>query len=287
MQYQRVSPLFHQWADTRLAYGLNFATSEEAQSFAQAIDAALIKLGARFPLLFFVQNLRLNPAHQSFLLQQKFNRQRQCRCTTRMDTRGDLRGRLCRQRAEAEEATALQTTYRRHRWSQRRIFRVSLQSAPEEKCLPSQDLLRPCPCQALLPRAMLQSQGPISTRQRRRFWRRFGARSTLQSERFSKRLRGRTEVEAAAAAKQLCHHHRNEIESETSAKGWGRGKRKKCFGVCGGFNGCCASPLLVAAAVAANGAAVFQQSAREECSCQVARKTLLQVAECEVFVAFA
>jgi uncharacterized membrane protein YgcG len=44
MKYQRVTNLFHQWSDTRLSYGLNFASIEEAQAFAQAVDAALLKL---------------------------------------------------------------------------------------------------------------------------------------------------------------------------------------------------------------------------------------------------
>lgn len=44
MKYQRVTNLFHQWSDTRLSYGLNFASLEEAQGFSQGVDAALLKL---------------------------------------------------------------------------------------------------------------------------------------------------------------------------------------------------------------------------------------------------
>jgi len=54
MKCQRVSPLFLQWSDTRLSYGLNFASLEEAQSFSQAVDAALLKLGqCSFSFLLF------------------------------------------------------------------------------------------------------------------------------------------------------------------------------------------------------------------------------------------
>lgn len=44
--YQQVTPLFHQWSDTLFSYGVNFATLEEAQGFAQAVDAAVLHMGA-------------------------------------------------------------------------------------------------------------------------------------------------------------------------------------------------------------------------------------------------
>lgn len=44
--YQQVTPLFHQWSDTLFSYGVNFATLEEAQRFAQAVDAAVLHMTA-------------------------------------------------------------------------------------------------------------------------------------------------------------------------------------------------------------------------------------------------
>lgn len=43
--YQQVTPLFHQWSDTMFSYGVYFATHDEAQRFAQAVDAAILHLG--------------------------------------------------------------------------------------------------------------------------------------------------------------------------------------------------------------------------------------------------
>eukprot|EP01120_Amphizonella_sp_Union-15-10_P001120 TRINITY_DN1117_c0_g2_i1.p1 TRINITY_DN1117_c0_g2~~TRINITY_DN1117_c0_g2_i1.p1 ORF type:complete len:147 (-),score=18.27 TRINITY_DN1117_c0_g2_i1:1-441(-) len=44
MPYQRASENFHQWTDSRNSYGLNFATQEEAQVFAECIDECLKQL---------------------------------------------------------------------------------------------------------------------------------------------------------------------------------------------------------------------------------------------------
>ena len=44
--YQQVTPVFHQWSDTLFSYGVNFATLEEAQGFAQAVDAAVLHMSA-------------------------------------------------------------------------------------------------------------------------------------------------------------------------------------------------------------------------------------------------
>eukprot|EP01088_Endostelium_zonatum_P012201 TRINITY_DN26387_c0_g1_i1.p1 TRINITY_DN26387_c0_g1~~TRINITY_DN26387_c0_g1_i1.p1 ORF type:complete len:357 (-),score=77.38 TRINITY_DN26387_c0_g1_i1:58-1128(-) len=42
--YQKATELFHQWADSRNAYGLNFATIKEASDFAEAIQSSLTNL---------------------------------------------------------------------------------------------------------------------------------------------------------------------------------------------------------------------------------------------------
>ncbi|KAL6071030.1 WH1 domain-containing protein [Balamuthia mandrillaris] len=42
--YQKASDTFHQWSDNRYAYGLNFASKQEANTFASAIYAAIEKL---------------------------------------------------------------------------------------------------------------------------------------------------------------------------------------------------------------------------------------------------
>ena len=44
VDYQQVTPVFHQWSDTMYSYGLNFATKEEAQDFAQAVDSAILNM---------------------------------------------------------------------------------------------------------------------------------------------------------------------------------------------------------------------------------------------------
>jgi len=44
VDYQQVTPVFHQWSDTMFSYGVNFASVKEAQDFAQAIDAALLNM---------------------------------------------------------------------------------------------------------------------------------------------------------------------------------------------------------------------------------------------------
>ena len=44
VDYQQVTPVFHQWSDTMFSYGVNFASTKEAQDFAQAVDAALLDM---------------------------------------------------------------------------------------------------------------------------------------------------------------------------------------------------------------------------------------------------
>jgi len=41
LKYNQATPTFHQWRDSRQVYGLNFGSREEADSFAQAMFAAL------------------------------------------------------------------------------------------------------------------------------------------------------------------------------------------------------------------------------------------------------
>jgi signal transduction histidine kinase len=45
MKYQVVSEMFHQFADVRNAYGLNFASSAEASAFSAAVLAAIKEVG--------------------------------------------------------------------------------------------------------------------------------------------------------------------------------------------------------------------------------------------------
>eukprot|EP00727_Mastigamoeba_balamuthi_P013815 m51a1_g9056 putative ena vasp-like protein isoform x2 (285) ;mRNA; f:59630-61200 len=47
LKYQRASSMFHQWSDARFAYGLNFASLEEAESFASAVESAANKSRTR------------------------------------------------------------------------------------------------------------------------------------------------------------------------------------------------------------------------------------------------
>jgi hypothetical protein len=42
--YQKASDLFHQWTDTRNSYGLNFASRQEADSFAATVTECINKL---------------------------------------------------------------------------------------------------------------------------------------------------------------------------------------------------------------------------------------------------
>ena len=42
--YTRASETFHQWADNRLVYGLNFASKEEAESFGASFEQTLQRL---------------------------------------------------------------------------------------------------------------------------------------------------------------------------------------------------------------------------------------------------
>jgi len=49
INYAKASETFHQWSDARSAYGLNFATKEDAANFHAAITAAIQKLNAAAP----------------------------------------------------------------------------------------------------------------------------------------------------------------------------------------------------------------------------------------------
>ena len=46
-KYNQATPTFHQWRDSRQVYGLNFGSKEEADSFAQAMFAALDILSSK------------------------------------------------------------------------------------------------------------------------------------------------------------------------------------------------------------------------------------------------
>jgi len=48
LKYNQATPTFHQWRDNRQVYGLNFSSKEEADSFAQAMFAALELLTSQF-----------------------------------------------------------------------------------------------------------------------------------------------------------------------------------------------------------------------------------------------
>lgn len=44
LKYNEATPTFHQWRDQRQVYGLNFPSKEDAQTFGQAVSAALENL---------------------------------------------------------------------------------------------------------------------------------------------------------------------------------------------------------------------------------------------------
>ena len=64
LKYNEATPTFHQWRDQRQVYGLNFPSKEDAQTFGQAVSAALenLRSGATGMLLTSLlhQNLRLS-----------------------------------------------------------------------------------------------------------------------------------------------------------------------------------------------------------------------------------
>ena len=41
LKYNRATPTFHQWRDNRQVYGLNFASKDDADNFAQAMLSSL------------------------------------------------------------------------------------------------------------------------------------------------------------------------------------------------------------------------------------------------------
>jgi hypothetical protein len=43
-QYTRASETFHQWSDSRLIYGLNFGTKEEAETFGSGFESIVQRL---------------------------------------------------------------------------------------------------------------------------------------------------------------------------------------------------------------------------------------------------
>ncbi|ESO96439.1 hypothetical protein LOTGIDRAFT_214569 [Lottia gigantea] len=48
LKYNQATPTFHQWRDSRNVYGLNFASKEEAEQFAQTMLTALETLNSKF-----------------------------------------------------------------------------------------------------------------------------------------------------------------------------------------------------------------------------------------------
>ena len=60
LKYNQATPTFHQWRDSRQVYGLNFGSKEEADSFAQAMFAALDVLTSKIALLLIIACSYLN-----------------------------------------------------------------------------------------------------------------------------------------------------------------------------------------------------------------------------------
>jgi len=52
LRYNRATPTFHQWRDNRQVYGLNFASKDDADNFAQAMLSALDILNSMLIVLF-------------------------------------------------------------------------------------------------------------------------------------------------------------------------------------------------------------------------------------------
>jgi enabled len=59
MKYNQATPTFHQWRDNRQVYGLNFASRDDAENFAQAMLMSLDALTSMY-CPFFPTN---NPLH--------------------------------------------------------------------------------------------------------------------------------------------------------------------------------------------------------------------------------
>jgi len=50
LRYNRATPTFHQWRDNRQVYGLNFASKDDADNFAQAMISSLDILNSMFTI---------------------------------------------------------------------------------------------------------------------------------------------------------------------------------------------------------------------------------------------
>lgn len=50
LKYNQATATFHQWRDTKLVYGLNFSSQQDAEAFARAMMHALEVLSGRVPL---------------------------------------------------------------------------------------------------------------------------------------------------------------------------------------------------------------------------------------------
>jgi len=57
LRYNRATPTFHQWRDNRQVYGLNFASKDDADNFAQAMLSSLDILNSMFAVDHFCWNL--------------------------------------------------------------------------------------------------------------------------------------------------------------------------------------------------------------------------------------
>ena len=69
-KYNQATPTFHQWRDSRQVYGLNFGSKEEAESFAQAMFAALDVLGSKIQHCFYnnSNNIKIVILHRGLAL---------------------------------------------------------------------------------------------------------------------------------------------------------------------------------------------------------------------------
>ena len=54
MKYNQATPTFHQWRDNRQVYGLNFASRDDAENFAQAMLMSLDALNSMCEMQFLI-----------------------------------------------------------------------------------------------------------------------------------------------------------------------------------------------------------------------------------------
>jgi len=54
LRYNRATPTFHQWRDNRQVYGLNFASKDDADNFAQAMISVLDILNSMSAMLLII-----------------------------------------------------------------------------------------------------------------------------------------------------------------------------------------------------------------------------------------